>query len=56
MMMKQAVGFLASVAGIVVLALFVGVLVRLSWNTQTYPPRPTDRPDPSQPEKVLREA
>jgi hypothetical protein len=48
-MMKQAVGFLASVAGIGVLALFVGVVVRLSWRTKTAYPLPSaDRAASSQ--------
>jgi hypothetical protein len=44
-MMKQAVGLLASVAGIGTVALFIGVLVRLSWNPKTVYPVPTpDKP------------
>jgi hypothetical protein len=56
-MMKQAVGFLASVAGIGILTLLLGVLVRLSWDTRSgfSLPSPEDK-QPAQSDKVLHEA
>lgn len=56
-MVKQAVGFLASAAGIAVLALLLGVLVRLASDTRSgFSVPPPDRKAAPQADKVLREA
>jgi hypothetical protein len=56
-MVKQAVGLLASVAGIVGVALLLGVLVRLSWDSRSgfSLPSPEDK-HPPKTDKVLHEA
>ena len=56
-MLKHAVGFLASAAGIAVVALLLGVLVRLASDTRGSFSMPSaDRKHPSHADEVLHEA
>ena len=48
-MLKQAVGLLASVVAIAVLALILAVLVRLSWGQQKGYPAPSPEPGSPRP-------
>ncbi len=55
-MLKQAVGLLASVVAIAVVALILAVLVRLSWSPRDGYPAPSPDPASSKPDKALRKA
>lgn len=56
MVLREAVGILASVAAIGGIALLVGVLVRLSWDAKIGYPDPSPKPGAPHADEVLREA
>ena len=55
-MVKQVVGFLASVVAVAVVALILAVLVRLSWSPQDGSPAPSADRDSPRTHKLLRKA